>query len=258
MPPCLFVTGTDTEVGKTIASLGLIRALQRRGNRVMAFKPVAAGASAYACFEGQLLNEDAYLLQHTADFELDYASVNPFLLDEPIAPHIAARRAGLRLSVSDCVEHISKVVTRKADASTVVVVEGAGGWRVPLNDTEYFSSIAASLNASVVLVVAIRLGCLNHALLSAEAIRGDGLELAGWVANFQQDVPADAYDILNNNVDTLSSALNAPLLARIDHHPGLGGLFNDDERPALVDRLADGFSAGQSIVPDTQTTATPI
>ena len=155
MPPCLFVTGTDTEVGKTISSLGLIRALQQRGNRVMAFKPVAAGASAYACFEGQSLNEDAYLLQHTADFELDYPSVNPFLLDEPIAPHIAARRSGLRLSVSDCVEHISKVVTRKADASTVVVVEGAGGWRVPLNDTEYFSSIAASRVSSQTIILAI-------------------------------------------------------------------------------------------------------
>ena len=112
--PYLFVTGTDTEVGKTIASLGLIRALQQKGKRVMAFKPVAAGASQHASFNGRALNEDAFLLQQSADFDLEYDLVNPYLLSEPIAPHLAAAKHGLRLSAFECAGHIEHIASLNA------------------------------------------------------------------------------------------------------------------------------------------------
>lgn len=169
-----FVTGTDTEVGKTAISCALLQAAARRGLRTAAVKPVAAG-----CDE-QGHNEDALALQAAMTEALPYAQVNPVALAPPLAPHIAAAQAGRRLQVSRLAG-----LCRGVSSGPVgfVLVEGAGGWRVPLNDRETLADLARELGGGVILVVGMRLGCINHALLTAEAIARDGLALAGWVAN---------------------------------------------------------------------------
>jgi dethiobiotin synthetase len=210
-PPALrrsyFVTGTDTSVGKTLFSCALLHAAQHAGYRTAAIKPVAAGASESA--DG-LRNDDALLLQAACTESLSYREVNPFCFAEPLSPHIAAQRSGRRLQVERIVGFCQGVLMRRAN---LTVIEGAGGWRVPINDQETLADLAKQLKLPVILVVGMRLGCLNHALLSAEAIYRDGLELAGWVANtLDPDMPARA-----ENVATLERELMAPLLADIPY-----------------------------------------
>ena len=176
-PKHYFVTGTDTSVGKTLITAALLLNAQAFGLRAVGVKPVSAGCTRV---HGQLVNDDALLLQRYASVPLDYAQVNPVALELAMAPHIAARRAGIALSASALAGAVSRVADEGHDA---LLVEGAGGWHVPLNDTETMADVAATLGYPVILVVAMRLGCLNHALLTAEAIRATGLTLAGWVAN---------------------------------------------------------------------------
>ncbi len=204
----LFITGTDTGVGKSLASAALLHALTRTHPRVVGMKPVAAGAMLHA---GQWTNEDAVALRAASTVAVPPALDNPVLLPEPLSPHIAAARAGQRISLPSIVQSY-QALAAQADA---VVVEGAGGFHVPLTATETGADLALALNLPVVLVVGLRLGCLSHAALTAEAIRARGLTLAGWVAN-RMDPSMQA---LQENIDWLHQHLRAPLWADIPYHP---------------------------------------
>jgi len=196
-----FVTGTDTGVGKTLVSLALMQRLQDRGLRVAGMKPVASGCTRTAL---GLRNEDAVRLQRQSPVALDYATVNPYAFEPPIAPHIAAAQAGVRMDLETLLAAWGQIVTH-ADR---VVVEGAGGWLVPINEVESLADLAGRLELDIILVVGIRLGCLNHALLSVESIERKGRNLAGWVANCL--TPADATSTAN--IATLEDRIAAPLL----------------------------------------------
>jgi dethiobiotin synthetase len=200
-PAGYFITGTDTGIGKTVITLGLMRMLQDRGRRVAAMKPVASGCERTP--QG-LRNADALQLQKQASMPLDYAQVNPYAFEPPIAPHIAAGQAGVRIDL----DIIRQGVRQLAGCSDVVCVEGVGGWLVPLNDRETVADLAAGLGLGVVLVVGMRLGCLNHALLTARAIEASGASLAGWIANGMPPVP----DNLEDNINAIKSRITAPLL----------------------------------------------
>ncbi len=203
-----FVTGTDTGVGKTLVSAALLHALARRYPRVVGMKPVAAGMVRSG--DGWA-SEDALMLRAASSIEVPPELDNPVLLPDPLSPHIAARRAGVRIDIAEIVRRYHALAER-ADA---VVVEGAGGFHVPLSDTETGADLAQALDLPVILVVGLRLGCLSHAALTAEAIRSRGLGLAGWVAN-RIDPAMQAQD---DNIAWLQHRLRAPLLADIPHQP---------------------------------------
>lgn len=197
-----FVAGTDTDVGKTLVACGILKAAEARGLRTLAIKPVAAGAEHTA--DG-LRNQDAVMLMAAMTGELPYHQVNPVLLEPPIAPHIAAEQVGKRITVSQLAGLCRGAMMQAAD---LVLIEGAGGWRVPLNRHELLSGLAVELQAPVILVVGMKLGCINHALLTADAIRADGLRIAGWVAN-QIDPHMPCFD---ENLSSLKVMLEAPCL----------------------------------------------
>lgn len=171
-----FVTGTDTGVGKTCVAEALLQGLAHGGRRATGMKPVASGCRRTPA---GLRSEDAERLQAAASVVADYIDTNPYALEAAIAPHLAAARAGTELRL-DVVQHHFQ---RLAAAADWLVVEGVGGWRVPFDRTLYQSDVARVLGLPVILVVRLQLGCINHALLTAEAIRADGSNLAGWVAN---------------------------------------------------------------------------
>jgi dethiobiotin synthetase len=200
----IFVTGPDTGVGKTVAACALVHALRARGVRVHPFKPIAAGTIEH---EGRRVNEDTLALIAAAGLEPSAAErVTPLLLREPMAPHIAAQREGRTLAL----EPIRAVFE---GLSGFVVAEGVGGFKVPLGDRLDSVDLCRALGLPVVMVVGLRLGCLNHALLTAQAIRAAGLPLAGWIANAID--PAMA--VANENVAALEARLDAPLLGRLPH-----------------------------------------
>jgi dethiobiotin synthetase len=207
-PLSLFVTGTDTEIGKTLVSAALLHGFAALGLRAAAMKPIAAGA-----FErdGEWHNEDADQLDAAANVALPPSIRTPFLLKEAAAPHIAAARENVSLDIARIVD-AHKFAVQQAD---VVVVEGVGGFRVPLTDVHDTADLAFALSLPVVLVVGMRLGCISHALLSAEAIAARGLHLVGWVAN-QIDpamlFPAENIEAIRLRLD---SQYNAPLLGTI-------------------------------------------
>jgi dethiobiotin synthetase len=201
-----FVTGTDTGVGKTLVACALLHAFARSGLRAVGMKPVAAGAVSQG---GVLVNEDVAALRHASNVDVPQSLANPYCFAEPIAPHIAARLAGVnieRLRVREAFDALS------ASAETVIV-EGVGGFSVPLGPNLDSAELARALALPVVLVVGMRLGCLNHALLTREAIVRSGLRLAGWVANH---IDRDML-YADENVEALRERLDAPLLARIAH-----------------------------------------
>lgn len=197
----LFIAGTDTEVGKTHVTVGLVRALAGAGFKVAVMKPVAAGAVETP--DG-LRNDDALALIGAANVEAPYQTINPFCFAEPTSPHIAARSAGIRIDTAA----IRRECAKLAAAADLVVVEGAGGWLAPISESETMEDVARALELPVILVVGLRLGCLNHALLTARAVRAAGLNLAGWIANHVQPDFAHAKD----NVALLERYLPAPLL----------------------------------------------
>jgi dethiobiotin synthetase len=203
-PRGLFVTGTDTGAGKTLVACALLRAFARGGLRAVGMKPVAAGA---VWQDGVLLNDDVAALARAGNVEAPRALTNPYCFAPPIAPHIAARLAGVEIELARIAEAFDALSAR-ADC---VIVEGAGGFVVPLGPELDSSGLARALGMPVVLVVGMRLGCLNHALLTREAIDRAGLPLAGWVANH---IAADML-CQDQNVDALRERLDAPLLARI-------------------------------------------
>jgi dethiobiotin synthetase len=200
-----FVAGTDTGVGKTQVTAALLLTAQACGLRSLGLKPVAAGCVRR---DERLENEDALLLQRCSSLPASYAAVNPVALEPAIAPHIAAERTGISLRAA---ELASKVRAQEASGAELLLVEGAGGWLVPLNPTETMADLAVMLGYPVILVVGMRLGCINHALLSAAAIRAAGLELAGWVAN----CVTPEMDALADNIRTLELRLPALRLGTV-------------------------------------------
>lgn len=202
----LFVTGTDTGVGKSLASAALLHALRARGLRAVGMKPVASGCERTA--DGWR-NDDALMLQAASDPRPMYADVNPYALPAPTAPQIAAREAGLEVDL----EKILAAHARLAAAADRTVVEGVGGWMAPLADALDQSALARALGADVVLVVGLRLGCLSHARLAARAIQADGLRLAGWIGSGV----APAFDRQGAYLDLLRDALPVPCMGVIPH-----------------------------------------
>lgn len=220
-PRGVFIAGTDTGVGKTLIAAALLRALASRGVRAVGMKPVAAGC---APTERGLRNEDVTALAGASNVEAPIDLINPYRFEPAIAPHLAAARAGVTISLA----HIRDAFVALSAMARWVVVEGAGGLLVPLNDREDFADLVRLLELPVVLVVGMRLGCLNHALLTAEAIRGRGLRLAGWVANcLEAAMPA-----FKENVQALRGRLGAPLLGTVPfgtRDAGLAASFLDLE-----------------------------
>lgn len=205
MSAAFFVTGTDTDVGKTTIAAGLLRAARLAGLSTAAVKPVASGCEAGA--DG-LRNSDALALLAECSLPLSYAAVNPFAFAPAIAPHLAAREAGVELKVEALAVAVQAVLAQQADFT---LVEGAGGWRVPLGEQATLADLPITLDLPVILVVGVRLGCINHALLTAEAIARDGLRLVGWVANVLDPQTSR----LDDNLRTLTERLAAPCLGRV-------------------------------------------
>lgn len=221
-PRGVFVAGTDTGVGKTLVAAALLHQAAASGLRCAGVKPVAAGCERQG---GRWVNEDALLLQAAATLPLDYAEVNPVALVPAIAPHIAAAQAGIALDAAALAAAVEQVRARNAD---LLVVEGAGGWLVPLSARETMADLAARLGLPVVLVVGLRLGCLNHALLTARAIAAAGLPLAGWVGNtLDPRMP-----VREENLATLRALLPAPCLGVI---PDLGAAADPARAAAFLD-----------------------
>lgn len=196
-----FITGTDTEIGKTFVTCALLHAARAAGRRAVGMKPVAAGADSV---NGEFINEDAARLRAAGSFDPGLALLNPYCLASPIAPHIAAAEEGVRIDP----ERIKAAFATLASRADVVLVEGVGGFRVPLGDAYDTADLARDLGLPVILVVGMRLGCISHALLTAEAIAARGLRLAGWVAN-QVDPAMLRFD---ENLAALVARLPAPLL----------------------------------------------
>lgn len=214
MSPGVFVTGTDTGVGKTVAACALVHALRARGLRVAPMKPVAAGA---VLRDGVWANEDTLALAAAAGPAAPaLEAITPVLLREPMAPHIAAAREGRTIALAALVEAHRRLEARW----DFTVVEGVGGFHVPLGASLDARDLAGALGLPVVLVVGLRLGCLNHALLTAECVERTGLRLAGWIANAIDPAMTAA----DENVAALVDRLPAPLLGRLPHLPGADAL----------------------------------
>lgn len=194
-----FITGTDTNVGKTWATVALMRYFKRQGKSVVGMKPVASGCLMQ---DGQLRNEDALLIQENASLPVDYDVINPYAYELPVSPHIAGVNNPAKLDLL-----VAKFEQLKTLAD-IVVVEGAGGWYSPLNEREDNSDLATALGLPVIMVVAIRLGCINHAKLTYQAIMQSGITCAGWIAACTDP------ELLSRdeNILTLTNALGVPLL----------------------------------------------
>ena len=201
-----FVTGTDTGVGKTFIASAILRAARRRGLTCVGYKPIAAGATMR---NGALVNEDALELIAAAETERDYVDINPVVLAPAIAPHIALAQAGRSVTAAE-------LAAACPQGGGFTLVEGAGGWFVPLNERETLADVCVALGAKVILVIAMKLGCLNHALLTAKAIEVAGLDLAGWVANS----PGNPMPFLAENLATLRERLPAPCLGAVPQVDG--------------------------------------
>jgi dethiobiotin synthetase len=226
-----FVTGTDTEVGKTFVSCALLWHLRRRCTHVVGMKPVAAGAVPDREGAESHQSEDALALRAFSNLRVPFELDNPYCLALPLSPHLAAQAAGQCIDVALLAQRYAQLAQQVAEAARAhpseglnsnsnaglgaVVVEGAGGFHVPLNEVETGADLAAALGLPVLLVVGLRLGCLNHALLTQEAIHARGLTLAGWVAN-RIDPLMQAQE---DNIATLRARLSAPLWADIAHMP---------------------------------------
>lgn len=198
-----FVTGTDTGVGKTIVSAAILEAARLLSLKTLGMKPIASGCEVTS--EG-LRNEDALMLQAAMTESVAYEQINPIALEPAIAPHVAAQQAGRQLSAERLIGLCRGVMMKPAD---LLLIEGAGGWRVPLNDRETYAQVPGELGIPVIMVVPLQLGCINHALLTAEAIRADGLTVAAWVANRPVAEPMSCEQ---ETLDYLMSHLPAPCL----------------------------------------------
>ena len=203
-----FVTGTDTEVGKTLVSGALILKLRELGRNAIGFKPVVAGT--YQGQNGEYINEDIETLQVASNLP-QTQSICPFVLDTPAAPHIVAKAHGIELNVNKLLESFTSI----QNENDFVVVEGAGGLIVPLNDHESLADFAQKIDLPIIVVVGMKLGCLNHALLTIEAIKTRKMKIAGWVAN----ALTQEMSLLNENIQSLQDRIDAPFLGMIPTLP---------------------------------------
>ena len=199
-----FITGSDTDVGKTYVASAMLRHFVALGFKAIGMKPVAAGCE---LVNGHFSNEDVVQLTQASNIKAPSALVNPYSFAPAIAPHIAANLAGVTISLSVIIEAFAAL----SDLANIVIVEGAGGFCVPLNAHETMADLAVKLNLPVILVVGMRLGCINHALLTVQSIEARGLVVAGWVAN-QVNGEMPAYQ---ENFNTLKRLIKAPCLAEI-------------------------------------------
>ena len=211
--PAYFVTGTDTDAGKTLVASGLLALARRHGLTTLGLKPVASGSEAT---RAGLRNADALALQAQCRPAVTYETVNPVAFAPAIAPHLAARRAGTEVSLTELTPWARELLAARRD---LTLVEGAGGWRVPLNDREDLTGLAVRLDLPVLLVVGLRLGCISHARLTSEAIRADGLRLAGWIGSLVDPAFAADEALYRDNLATLAAALPAPCLGVIPRLP---------------------------------------
>ena len=205
----IFITGTDTDVGKTFFTTALITALQNKQQSVVAFKPVAAGCD---WVDGELKNEDALKIIEAMSENISYSEINPISLSKPVAPHISAFEDGISLSV----KKIQEACDLSRYSQSYILIEGAGGWLVPLNEEETFADYVSVESLDVILVVGMKLGCINHALLSQQSILSQGLRLVGWVANHIDPKMQQQ----QQNIAALTQFLNCPLIAQIPHLKG--------------------------------------
>jgi len=203
-----FITGTDTEIGKTFVTCTLLHAVRAKGLTALGMKPVAAGAE---IVKGEFINEDAARLRAAGSFDPGLALLNPYCLKSPIAPHIAAAEEGVAIDPAPILAAFAKLQAQ----AELVLVEGVGGFRVPLGNGYDTADLARDLALPVILVVGMRLGCINHALLTAEAIAARGLTLAGWVAN-QIDPAMLRFE---QNLEALTRRMPAPLLGIVPFQP---------------------------------------
>lgn len=199
MKKSFFITGTDTGVGKTCATVALMHYFKQQGQTVLGMKPVAAGCE---WMDGQFKNEDALLLQEHGSVQLPYTDINPYAFELPVSPHLAAKDNPVKI------EKIVENFIGISNKAEVVLVEGAGGWFAPLNKEQDIASLAQALNIPVILVVGIKLGCINHAKLTFQAIKATNLQCHGWLAVCND---ADMQCIVEN-IETIKKMASAPLL----------------------------------------------
>ena len=207
LPINIFITATDTDAGKTYIAAGLTKSLVSLGKRVAVYKPIAAGCE---IVNGQLQNEDALLLQAASNAGQLYNAINPITFAEPIAPHIAANK------LNSPIDEDIILAGYQALNGEINITEGAGGWRLPLGNRRYLSDFVKQIKPKVILVVNMKLGCLNHAILTYQSIVSDGLECIGWIANNQVNMP-----YLKENIAELSMLIDSPCLASIQLHDDL-------------------------------------
>ncbi|WP_298941051.1 dethiobiotin synthase [uncultured Psychromonas sp.] len=200
-----FVTGTDTDVGKTVCTKALLQAANQQHKSTLAYKPISAG-----CEDAKngLRNEDALILQNNSSIQVSYNAVNPIAYQQPIAPHIAAIETNQPIDLTLINQGLDFLQLQK---SQFLFVEGAGGWHLPINNKQLFSGWVIEKKLPVIVVIGLKLGCLNHALLTVQSIQQSGLTIAGWIANhLQPDMP-----YVEQNIDTLKAFIDAPLLGTI-------------------------------------------
>lgn len=205
--PGIFITGTDTEIGKTRVACALLHTLNKSNIKTVGMKPIASGAEQ---IDNQLKNDDAIKLSEASSVKLPYDLINPYVFKEPVSPHIAAELEQ-RYIVLDTIVDCYKTIKSQSE---FVVVEGVGGWLAPVNQAQMVEDMALAMQLPVVMVVGMRLGCLNHAILTAERIQQSGAKLAGWIANCVDS----HFSNLEENINTLIDRINAPLVARLDVH----------------------------------------
>jgi dethiobiotin synthetase len=223
--PRLFITGTDTGVGKTRIATALCLAFAAAGKRVAAMKPVASGCTATPA---GLRNDDAVALLDAMNVRASYADVNPYAFEPAIAPHIAALEAGRPIDF----DVLDRCFQRLSLQSEATIVEGAGGWLAPLDAQQTFADLAVRWQLDVILVVGLRLGCLNHALLTAESIERRGLRLCGWIGNSVDPI----FERRDENLAALGTRIAAPCIATYSHSPASGAR---DVAKSLVAKLSD-------------------
>lgn len=202
-----FITGTGTDVGKTYVAIKILYALKQQGFSTAGLKPIASG-----CIKknGNLHSEDALALQEAATIQLPYHQVNPIALQPPIAPHLAAKQIGKRLTVDYLFQLCQPLLNSGANR---IIVEGAGGWLVPLNEKEMLADFATRLGFPIILVVGMKLGCINHALLTCQHMKTHDVNIAGWIANcIDPNMQA-----LEENIATLKTLLPIPLITMLQH-----------------------------------------
>ena len=226
-----FITGTDTEIGKTFVSSLLIKLFVEEGFQVTGMKPIASGAK---MINGTLKNDDALSLMRASNVKADYKIINPYVFENAVSPHIAAEQAEVEISVDEIKKYF-ELLRQKSD---VVVVEGVGGWYAPISCHTTVADLAETLGLPIILVVGLRLGCLNHALLTAQALRQSGLPIAGWIANYVEN----GFSSADKNISTLKHFLNdIPFLGSVPYQTNHENncSMHHIEKNILINKLSD-------------------